>query len=336
MPRHRKAPPPRHRALPRVEDSIRRVPLSAAIAAARQALEATRPLDAASGQPAAGGPGGIGESGRPATELDLQEPGVASDRPDQTASPSAGAPRRRRDQVRPGGPSRPAGRPDGIRGVARGAARSLLVTPWFAAGGGFVLAAALFIFAPHTELRFPSAISPAEIQCTTLECRPASHNGGQLTSSGPGQQIKRRHTVHRRTLPGVVTGHESASAGFTFTFTVLWQRDGNFDAVISISGRRVPASWRLAFSMPGTQIGRVFGAQWRASESGDAGTASAWPNAGHDHGQGWGGGGGSNQGAAGRNPGYGHDGRLSFWVTGSGQASTPATCVFDGASCSFS
>jgi hypothetical protein len=213
------------------------------------------------------------------------------------------------------------------------AARTLVVTPWFAAGAGFVLAAGLFLYAPHTELRFPSANAPDEIQCTTVGCQPPGQTGGHLATSSPGQRIKRNGAAHRRTVPGVVTGTDSAVAGLTFMFTVVWQRDGNFDAVISVSGRHVPASWRLAFAMPGTQIGRVLGAEWRLSSNGDGGTASAWPAGRHADGQG-GGSGGAGSNAGGPDRGHGRAG-FSFWVIGTGSASTPATCVFNGASCSF-
>jgi hypothetical protein len=222
-----------------------------------------------------------------------------------------------------------------MRGVARGAARSLLVTPWFAAGAGFVLAAGLWIYSPHTELRFPSANAPYGVPCTAQQCG-AGNGGGQLATSTPGERIS-HHGGSGRTGQADVVGRPSASSGLTFTFSVPWQQNGNFQAVIIVRGRHLPANWRLEFTMPGTNIRWVTGAQWQALPSGDGGTAFAslrqpgggGPGNGPGYGQG---NGGHGQGWGGGGPGQGG---ISFLVTGSGSAGTPATCVFNGSNCTF-
>jgi hypothetical protein len=223
-----------------------------------------------------------------------------------------------------------------MRGVARGAARSLLVTPWFAAGAGFVLAAGLWIYSPHTELRFPSANAPYGVPCTTQQCT-AGNGGGQLATSTPGERFS-HHEGHGRTGQPDVAGRHSASSGLTVTFSVPWQQNGNFQAVIIVRGKHLPANWRLEFTMPGTHIRYVVGAQWQPLPSGDGGTASAtqrqYGGGGSGYGQGYGqGNGGYGQGPGGGRPGQG--GGISFLVMGSGSAGTPATCVFDGSGCTF-
>jgi hypothetical protein len=217
-----------------------------------------------------------------------------------------------------------------MRGVARGAARSLLVTPWFAAGAGFVLAAGLWIYSPHTELRFPSPLTaPDDVPCKTPQCSPENGNG-QLATSAPGKQLSHR-AAHGRAGRADVVGQSSASSGLTFIFSVPFQQHGGFQAVISVRGRHVPAHWRLEFTMPGTHIRYVFGARWQALPGGDGGTAFALQRKLGGGGQG--GGQGYGQG-----PGRGRwseGGGINFLVAGTGTASTPKTCIFDGSACTF-
>jgi hypothetical protein len=228
-------------------------------------------------------------------------------------------------------------RPASMRGVARGAVRSLLVTPWFAAGAGFVLAAGLWIYSPHTVLRFPSANAPYGVPCTTQQC-DAGSGGGQLATSTPGERIS-HNGGPGRTGQADVAGRDSASSGLTFTFSVPWQQDGNFQAVIIVRGKHLPANWRLEFTMPGTRIRWVTGAQWQVLPSGDGGTAFAsqrqFGGGGTGNGSGHGqGNAGYGQSRGGADPGQG--GGISFLVVGTGSAGAPATCVFNGASCTFS
>ncbi len=219
---------------------------------------------------------------------------------------------------RPGGGIGPKVRrpPTGRPSLMRGAARSLLVTPWFAAGAGFVLAAGLWIYSPHTELRFPTTM-PESVPCAPGCSISGGHSAGSLAAKGPVLRIKNPQHAERHTGQSNVTGQPNAASGLTFKFTVLWQRDNRFVAQIAVSGSSVPSSWHLKFAMPGDEIGYVMGAQWQPTPGDDGGTASAYQ--------------GYQQGG---NRGDGRHG-FSFSVTGSGSASTPADCAFDGASCTF-
>jgi len=300
--------------------------MSAAILAAREALETAGPDEAA-------GP---------------DETGEADDQSQQTTPLRAirlPRPRRSARRLRAGtGPGGPAGngpaepgppdeRPATIRGVARGAARSLLVTPWFAAGAGFVLAAGLWVYSPHTELKFPTATAPYGVRCTMVQCGPAGT--GQLATSSPSKRIVRQTTRGRTAQPDVAGQHSSIS-GLTFTFAVPWQQNDGFQALITVRGKHVPATWRLEFTLPGSHIRYVIGAQWQASPSGDGGTAFASHEqfgGGQANGQSYG-----EDNAHGQNPGGPgrQSGSISFVVMGSGTPSTPTNCVFNGASCTFS
>jgi hypothetical protein len=219
----------------------------------------------------------------------------------------------------------------------REAARSLLVTPWFAAGTGFVVAAGLWIYSPHTVLRFPEA-APGVSLCKSQGCTQdvLGHGAGTATARGPGTRISGSGARKAHAAGPVVTRHRAATSGLTFKFTVLWQRHKTFGAAITVSGHQVPKSWRLSFDIPGVQIGWVMGVHWQTSASGDGGIASPLlPPAG-----GGPAGGPSGPGPGGYPPGQPH-GRaqviplISFVVTGTGSGGTPADCVFDGAACTF-
>jgi hypothetical protein len=136
-------------------------------------------------------------------------------------------------------------------------------------------------------------------------------------------------------------GHaNNAARGLTFEFTVLWQRQDGFGAEVTVSGHRVPSSWRLSFNLPGAQIAYVGGATWQANADGTGGTASAlssplvWDPG--DGGAGAGGGADGDQDG----PGAGRaqpDAApvISFVITASGPQTAPVHCVFDDATCRF-
>ena len=209
--------------------------------------------------------------------------------------------------LRDPGPSRPA-QVKGRR--VRSALRGLLVTPWFAASTGFVIAAGMWLYSPHASISFPSAIGT--LQCPVHGCLTSGGKGsGSLTSAAPGQRLKTQHKGSRTERQ---TAASTSAAGLTFTFTVLWQGHNSFGAMIAIAGRRSPGSWQLAFRLPGTQIQNVFGAEWLPLTSSDGGTASPF------------------EGTSGRPS---DQGGTSFRVFGTGSLTGPTGCTFDGATCTF-
>jgi len=205
-------------------------------------------------------------------------------------------------------------------GLLASAVRGLLVTPWFAAATGFVVAVGLWISAPHAELKFPSAVGV--VPCQTPGCgSEAGQGAGRLTITG-GQPIR-----HSRKPGGSAAqtgaGHKTAASGLTFTYVVLWSDQGRFAVQITVSGRNAPHAWHLAFAMPGDQITYVVGAEWRPAGS-DGGTASPQDS---QPGQ-W--------GDTGQQVGHGHRQDFGFTVFGQGTPVMPTGCTFNHATCTFS
>jgi hypothetical protein len=284
---------PRHRAQRLAERPDRRVRVTAAVAAARTALETTRPA----------GP-------------DLSETVPLGPLSEAPPSGSGGA--------GPGPPERPW---SGWPAIARGAARGLIATPWFAAATGFVLAAALWIHAPHAELKFPSGGEPCtQVTCTAL----ATPGAGSLAITTPGVPLPhpRRHAKASRQTTDAKSGR-TASTGLTFTFRVLWQRHGTFDAMISVAGDRAIGHWQLAFQMPDDKITYVMGANWLPSPGGTGGVASSLTGPASQPG-----GPGPGQGP-GTGPGDAGSHGAEFMVVGDGTPTTPVSCFYNGASCTF-
>jgi hypothetical protein len=211
-------------------------------------------------------------------------------------------------------------------GLVAGAARGLLVTPWFAAATGFVVAAGLWIYAPHAELSFPPS-ALGGVPCGTRGCGiTAGQAGGVLTTTAPQVIAPTAGTQAVGAHPA------SAAAGLKFSYSVLGQYPGKFAVLITVTGKRVPHTWKLRFTMPGDQISAVMGADWHAS-SPARGTASGPYAAVPGQYQG--------PGASGFGDASGSlvvDNRheISFVVVGEGVAGRPTRCFFNGATCSFS
>jgi hypothetical protein len=241
-----------------------------------------------------------------------------------------------------------AGRPaPGRQGLFRGATRSLFVTPWFAAATGFVIAAGLWVYSPHTVLRFPSS-APGLSLCESKGCgqQQQRQTGPKVTTVTPGHRLQNPQ-AKKNTSPVTSTVNHGApaAAGLTFKFTVLWQRNHGFGATVTVAGHKVPSSWRLTFDLPGTQIEYVMGVAWTSNPAGNGGTASqASDQPGDTDGSylsgatALGGGTGDSGGQPGTGGGQNDPGALpviSFLITGSGPAGAPSHCEFDGASCTF-
>jgi hypothetical protein len=195
----------------------------------------------------------------------------------------------------------------------------------------------LWIYSPHTELKFPDS-APLYSLCPSKGCKIDSSgtDGGLPFASTPGEKINGSQARTGGTAkPDVVT--HTAAAGLKFKFTILWQQGQRFGAYVTVSGHSVPSSWRLSFAIPGARIVDVSGASWRPTVTGDGGTASApsWQFGSGGHGN------------VGNDPGQAPDSNttdehgqadlpvISFSVTGTGAASIPATCSFDGSACKF-
>jgi hypothetical protein len=209
-------------------------------------------------------------------------------------------------------------------GVLRTAARGLLVTPWFAAASGFVIAASLWIYAPHAHLQFPRG-SAIRTQTCYGACPPATSrkDSRRLTTSGK-HRLETRKSGKRA---GAASRHDRpAVSGLTFSYYVLPSQDGGFNLMIRVVGQRAIKDWRLAFTLRGDRIHKVSGATWQRI-SRDSGTASGngqqgqWP--------------GSGQGAGDQFGDGHHQYGFIFFVSGNGSPVRPTNCLYNGQTCVF-
>jgi hypothetical protein len=212
------------------------------------------------------------------------------------------------------------------RRLLTGAVRGLLVSPWFAAGAGFVVAAGAFIYAPHASLDFGTAIGVT--QCKVAGCHRTTSPGAPGIPAGHGDGL---------VTAAPVTSPPSAAAGLTFSYAVNWHVHGTFQMVLTVTSKHAIGSWRLAFVIPGATKVAVVDAKWQSSGP-DGGTASGAAGNGGDadagtSADGWGSG---SAGAATADDGAPAADSVSLVVDGHGTPAAPASCVYDGAACHFS
>src|SRR5258707_4008110 len=239
--------------------------------------------------------------------------------------PKHGALRRERSSRRSVVPRAPAFGPgfgrDAGRALAptarrprRRLARSLLATPWFAAGAGIVIAAVLAVDSPAALTygpTFPSSRCPARGCASAPGYLPAAP-----ATATPGVELK---------VPGLETKGGTARAGRPgqahrgdlVGYQVVRRWLSGFMAVITIPAAARARAWSLGFAFPAAHVDRVWGARWQPFGDGDGGTANGplqWP--GHS-----------------REPrGMGAD---QMMVSATGTPGTPSGCTLDGISCRF-
>jgi hypothetical protein len=196
--------------------------------------------------------------------------------------------------------------------MLRGAARGLIVSPWFAAGAGVVIATSAFLIAPRAVQEFPNNNGINVTHCSHAGCRPTPQGMLPLPLTEPGGQMR------------VTTA--TAASGLTFGYYVLWQQHGAFSMEISVSGSHAIGPWQLTFVIPGRYITSVAGANWQRSgvdgviASGYVTTAGSYSRDGQ--------GGDSSDGS--------RDQRfIQFIVTGAGTAAPPGGCFYNSAQCHF-
>jgi hypothetical protein len=197
------------------------------------------------------------------------------------------------------------------------AGRRLVVSPWFAAGAGVVIATGAVIYMPHADMSYGGAISVTH--CKVAECSHVTPNDAVPLQLGSGQQVT------------VSPSPPSVLAGMTFSYQVLDQSswDG-FSMLITIRAPHSLGQWKLAFAIPGATGVYVLGARW-AQSGPDGGTASNYYGSTESAGDAAIAG---NQSGAGS--GSGQDSRtVQFQIRGTGTPSAPADCSYNGAACQF-
>ncbi|HTS95046.1 MAG TPA: cellulose binding domain-containing protein [Streptosporangiaceae bacterium] len=191
-------------------------------------------------------------------------------------------------------------------------ARTLLVTPWFAAGAGIVIAAALAVDSPAALTYVPN--DPG-VHCPASGCLgPAPGHAPALATASPGVQFG----GGAGTKEGAegITGHgRAAGAGYHLGYRVLRHWPSGFTAMITLPPGLGRDEWSLQFAFSSARVEGVWGASWQPSGSGDSGTATG-P---------WHGGNGGSGGLQAR----------QMMITAAGAAAVPSECVLNGVSCQF-
>jgi Cellulose binding domain len=222
-------------------------------------------------------------------------------------------------------PPRAAGRgsaPTREPGTYRGRlalARSLMVTPWFAAGAGIVIAAALAVDSPAALTYVPT--DPG-VRCPVTGCAgPSPSHGPAVAAATPGVPLPGGSGPRAGAAPGPARQGGAGSA-YQVGYQVVRRWSSGFLATITMPKDTRPGPWSLHFAFPSAHVDRVWGARWKPSGNGDAGTATGpWPGPGRGRGDG--------EGGAGRL------GAGQVVISATGTAKTPSACRLDGVSCRF-
>jgi hypothetical protein len=240
MPRHRQGNIPKHRAGP-PENSGRRP----GHGRARHAARAVTPDD----DPPGAGPPTLPYAVPPADSW----PTAAHLTSGYPAPPAAVPPAPRLAQRRRAARGRPA-----APGAAPPRRVSLLVTPWFAAGAGFVIAAAMALnTGPRTFLTY----RPNSTKCSTCTAP------GSLATSRPGIEIR----------SGQVQGTAQPGPGAEVQLQRGPAEPGIFSVTFVVPGAQARHGWLLRFDLPGRPVTQVWNAQWLPNAAGDGGAARSLP-----------------------------------------------------------
>ena len=224
--------------------------------------------------------------------------------------------RRRSHQTASAASSRPVGTQQSV-------VRGLLVTPWFAAATGFVIAVSLWIYTPHP---LAPETAPYLSPCTSDDCPPHvdQQSAGSLTIKSGQRIAPQKSTKPAKTDTRGQT--QTAPSDLVFGYVLRPDADGTFWLMVTVTGKHLPKDWHVAFVLAGAHIQSVYGADWHPADS-HGGTAS--PFTGGPSQQHGGSGGGGEYGGA-------HDQRgVFFAVLASGKLVGPTQCSFNGASCTF-
>jgi hypothetical protein len=195
------------------------------------------------------------------------------------------------------------------------------VTPWFAAGAGIVIAAALAVNTPTALTYGPTG--PGGL-CTTHSCTGSRRpQPPQVATASPGVAIR-----------GPSAGAKGAGAapdqpGVTEMNAELsyqvWRSGRGFVALITMPGAG-KTGWSLQFEFSGARIRNVMGARWHPSRDGAGGTADGpLPSRKQS----------SPAGGSGRSAGPPAPDADQMVVVATGRPQTPSSCTLDGLSCHF-
>jgi hypothetical protein len=195
-------------------------------------------------------------------------------------------------------------------------ARSLMVTPWLAAGVGMMIAAAVAVNSPPALTYGPAAPG---LRCPAGGCTGQGHQPG-LAAASPGAVLRDPGPDAGGTAAARAGARRGAAAASgsdrRLEYQIVTRRRKSFLVIITLPGDLKPGSWRLQFGFPAARIDRVWGAAWQPSGNGRAGMAlgpGEWLH---------------------RPPG--EPGANQLAVRAAGTPTAPSGCRLDGLRCSFS
>lgn len=156
-----------------------------------------------------------------------------------------------------------------------GAARGLMVSPWFAAGAGFVIAAGAFMYAPHASVNFDT--TPGVTTCPTLGC-PAPEKLPQFNGTQGG-------LVAPSPSPSSSSprGRHAAHDAPTFTYTVEAEGTGMYQMVLTETSLQPIGGWQLSVEIPGaTSVDVYDGVQQSGTDGASTGGGDSHDGPGAD------------------------------------------------------
>jgi hypothetical protein len=188
-------------------------------------------------------------------------------------------------------------------------ARSLLATPWFAAGAGIMIAAVLAVDSP-TALTYGPPIE----RCPVHGCGSSpGHPPGQPATASPGVALKAPGLEMNGGGTGPARRHGQAARGRLLGYRIVRRWSSGFLALIALPGAAGPGGWSLRFGFAAAHVDRVWGSRWQPSGNGDGGTADGpLQPPGHPIGAG------------------------QMLVSATGTPELPSGCALDGVRCRFS
>ena len=202
------------------------------------------------------------------------------------------------------------------------------MTPWFAAGAGIVIAAALAVNTPTALTYGPTG--PGGL-CTTHSCTGSRRpQPPQVTTASPGVAIRDPGAGAERA--GTAPDQPGATAmNAELSYHIFWHSGRVFAAMITMPGAG-KTGWSLQFEFSGAHIRHVTGARWHPSRDGAGGTADGplpsrgQPSPASGPGQ---------SGQSGTAAGPGTPNADQMVVVATGRPQTPSSCTLDGLSCHF-
>jgi hypothetical protein len=193
----------------------------------------------------------------------------------------------------------------------------MLMTPWLAAGVGVVLAAALALRGPHTELTYTPA-KPSGACCgVSVPGQGADGTGGTAMSgaspnrAGPGTRLEHGRKAEPTAGPAPHRGGlVPVRRPLVVRYRTVRSLPGGFAGLITMTGRAVQSGWQLTFQYPGATVKSVAGLPWTVH--GAEVTVTGGPAA----------------------PGHAAD-PVRIRIRASGTPSRPTGCTFNSVACSI-